>query len=155
MVAKTFINADEEVIKHAMDKLGNNKKAVSELFDKEFADNIYKMSTYGKYGKINRFVTNEKIKEIDNEVYNYLKTIKNKIGYNGKKAFDIDKFMSEAKKYNVKNALYLTLGFAVAIFGLSTLMPKLAFRLTTLLTGKNEFTGIAQFDDDKKNIKKS
>ncbi len=145
LVAQSFIDADKQTIKKAMDKVqGNKTKSVSELFGKEFADKIYSMTTFGKYGKINRFVENRKIKEIDNEVYKYLKLLKEKIDYNDKKAFDVDRFMIEAKRYNFKNAALLGLGFVVAIFGLSTLMPRLAFRLTTLLTGKNEFTGIAR-----------
>ncbi len=156
MVAQSFIDADKDMIKNALDKVNGDKVlSVNELFDKDFAHKIYSMSTFGKYGKINRFVEDSKIKEIDNEVYNYLKIIKNKINYGNKKPFDIDKFLSEAKKYNAKNALYLGLGFIVAIFGLSTLMPKIAFRVTTLLTGKNEFTGIAHFDNNKKDVKKT
>ena len=154
MAAQTFIDAGKDTIQSAMENLENSKGSVSELFNKEFADNIYKLSTFGKYGKINRYVSNDTIKNIDSEVFKYIKTLAKRTGFEQGKELDWNLFVKEAKKYNIQNAAFLALGLAAAVWGLASFIPKLAFRITTLITGRNEFTGIAKFDDDKKKKEK-
>ena len=155
MTYKAFVEADEEVIKSALSKVQNaDKLNVDEIFDKEFADKIYDLSTFGKYTKINRYVSPENKANVDNQVFNYLKRLSKQVQTDNK--FDINQFRQLTKSYNVKSAGLLAVGFGVAIYGLSTFLPKLAFRITTLLTGKNEFTGIADFTHKKdENVKKS
>jgi len=157
MTYSVFANADENTIASAIEKVKNaNKKInVDEIFDKEFANKIYDYSTFGKYTKLNRYVTPESKEEIDKQVYKYLKTISKKMTKSANGSINIGQFRELTKKYNLKSAGFLGIGFAVAIYGLSTFLPKLAFKITTLLTGKNEFTGIAHFDDEKDNVKKS
>ena len=157
MVAHKFINCNEDIIRNALDKVKDKKNnTVDKIFDKKTAEQIYNCSTFGKYTKINRYVSPKTKKDIDSEVCSYLKQMSKKIGYDDGIFFNMDNFVKEAKKYNYKNTAFLVSGFALAIYGLSTFLPKLAFKVTTLLTGKNEFTGIAHFDEkDKKSKKRS
>lgn len=148
MATHKFVNADEKTMRTALGRIKDKKNnTLDKIFDKNTAKKIYDYSTFGKYSKINRYVSKERKREIDSEVINYLKKISSKIGYNSGGPFNMSDFTKEARKYNYKSAAFLALGYAAAIYGLSTFMPKLAFKITTLLTGKNEFTGIANFDD--------
>ncbi len=157
---KEFAHADEDLINSVFEKVKNSDKSLSltEMFDKQTADKLYDLSSFGKYSKINRYVTPEKIKETDSQIFNFFKTVSSKLksGKDGK--IDIKEFRKLTRNYNIKSTGALAIGFIVAILGLSTIMPKIAFKVTTLLTGKNEFTGIAHFTDDSdkdKNVTKS
>lgn len=158
MVMKEFADVNNaEAIKQAMIKVKDSSKqlSVAEMFEDnlEFAKRIYKYFTFGKYDKINRYVSDKTIKNIDAEVYMYIKQLSKRTGFDKTGVFHNAEFIKQTKLFNIKNASFLAGGFAFAIFGLAYLLPKLAFKLTTLLTGKNEFTGIANFEDDS--VKKS
>ena len=151
MVAQKFINADKDILKNTVD-LALQKEEISdlkELVSKECADEIYKSATFGKYGKINKFVSNNDIKDINSQVLKYLKTMAQKINYDGKNEFNHEAFIKEAQKFGNKNAAFLAVGLLVSIYGLARLMPRAAYKLTQMLTGKNTFAGIENYDDKK------
>lgn len=151
MVAQKFIKADKDELKNTID-IALQKQEISdlkELVSKESATEIYKSATFGKYGKINKFVSNDDIKDINNQVLNYLKTMAKKINYNGKNEFNHEAFIKEAQKFGNKNAAFLAVGLLVSIYGLARLMPRAAYKLTQMLTGKNTFAGIENYDDKK------
>ena len=137
-------------IKFAIDNIFNipsdSKEKLRFLFkNNSFVDELYKQATYGKYGKINRFVKNSDINSIDNEVIKFLMQAKEKCFENG--SINLDKFNNFAKKVNKSNSKYLAFGLGASIFGLSVLVPKLTFWITRKLTGRNEFTGLADYSD--------
>ncbi len=157
-------NSSSDIIKRAIDNLSNipsdAKEKLSFLFDdSSFVNEIYKEATYGKYGKINRFVKNSDINEIDEAVIKFLKQAKDKCFVNGD--IDANKFADFAKRINRANSKYLALGLGISIFGLAILVPKLTFWITKRITGRNEFTGIADYSDletkkhKKQNVNKS
>ncbi len=149
--------SDDEVIIRAFNSISEIPSSSGEklryLFkDNSFVDEMYRQATYGKYGKINRFVKNSDIASIDEATIKFLSKAKEISYIDG--IFNKDKFLEYAKKVNSANSKYLALGLGVAIFGLSILVPKLTFWITRKLTGRNEFTGIADYSDlDKKNKK--
>lgn len=155
-VAELIQKVDKNTLKEIMSSdLENCSASLEELLkDKKLVDEIYKEATYGRYGKINRFVKNSELKETDKEVVNFLNYIKkqsndaNPIIKDG--AVNIDLIKQAIKKTNGKNAAFLTLGLAASIIGLGVIIPKFTFWVTRCLTGKNEFTGLAQYDEDKK-----
>ncbi|MBR1616860.1 hypothetical protein IJ670_01780 [bacterium] len=187
-VANTLARLDSDVIKGAIDKLIENENVakrdkkqdgLTKLFGniqvpesekpnakmKNLADLIYEDATFGKYGKINNFVSYDDIDIIDSETVKFLKKVSDKIGYTSKstqsegaktiwnltgKEFDMAQFSSTAKKYMVKNAAFMAVGLLISIWGLSRFIPRLAYKVTQLLTGKNTFAGIENYDDDKK-----
>ena len=128
------------------------------IFGKEIASEIYRNETFGKYGKANRYVENDKIKEINKQVESFVNFLINKakeektdLIIDGK--INSDFILETAKKVKQKNAALLAIGLGVSILGLSILIPKITFGITKKLTGRNEFIGIAKFDDDDKKKK--
>ena len=71
----------------------------------------------------------------------FLRKIKNELSNDNSK--DIEKII---KNINLKNAGFLACGLGASILGLAVIVPKLTFLITKLLTGKNEFSGIADYD---------
>ena len=141
-LSEIIASKDENTIKNAVKKLNEANKTLSieELFDSDTAKEIYKTATYGKYGKINKYVKKETLDGIDSEVCEFLK----KFAQSG------EKIANYTKKANNKNAIFMAIGFLVAIIGQAYLVPKIAFAITKKLTGKDEFSGIADYSDIKK-----
>lgn len=141
-LSEIIASKDENTIKNAVKKLNEANKTLSieELFDSDTAKEIYKTATYGKYGKINKYVKKETLDEIDGEVCEFLK----KFAQSG------EKIANYTKKINNRNAIFMAIGFLVAIIGQAYLVPKIAFAITKKLTGKDEFSGIADYSDIKK-----
>ena len=154
-----IMNSSVDDIKSVIDKINcipeGSKEKLKYLFEEDFANELYKQATYGKYGKINRFVKNSDINSIDESIITLLKQVReNCCGENG--SLDTQKLANYAKKVNMSNSKYLAFGLATAIFGLAILVPKLTFWITRKITGRNEFTGIADYSDlDKKNKNKN
>ncbi len=140
-VSEIIANKDTNTINEAIAKLQiNPKQTAEELFGKQTAQEIYKCATYGKYGKINKYVKKETLAQIDGDICAFLEGFKN----------STKSIQEYTKSINGKNALYLGIGLLVAIMGQAIIVPKTAFKITEILTGKNQFTGIAKYDDDKK-----
>ena len=126
------------------------------IFGNELASEIYKNETFGKYGKANRYIENDTIKGINDNIESFITHLfkqaekqNTQLLTDGK--INIDFINKTADTFKHKNARLLAIGLGVSIFGLSVLIPKLTFWITKKLTGRNEFIGIAKFDDDKKN----
>lgn len=144
----------KEHIQNALDKLKENKGTgkISELFNAETVKTIYKEGTYGKYGKINKFVKNSDLKTIDKNVIDFLNYVKGIL----KEGDDIESAIKGiAKKVNRINAGFLATGLLTSIIGLSYIVPKLTFFITKKISGKNTFPGITKYDDDKKRKKEA
>ena len=157
-------NSSETAIEDAIKNLRNiptdAKEKLRYIFksNNSLADEIYKQATYGKYGKINRFVKNSDITSIDDSIIKFLSQAESKCCVDGK--FNFEEFKKFSKKVNRANSKYLTIGLTVAIFGLAIFVPKMTFWITRKLTGRNEFTGLADYSDlkkdkNKKNVNKS
>lgn len=155
-VAELIEKVKPETMKEIFETdLGNCSSSLEELIkDKKLTEQIYKEATYGRYGKINRFVKNSELKETDKSVINFLNYIKkqgseqNPVIKDG--SINKDLISKAIKKTNMKNAGFLALGLAASIFGLAVVIPKFTFWVTKQLTGKNEFAGIADYSDNKK-----
>lgn len=144
-ISEIIISKDEGLIKNAIKKVNESAKnsiTLEELFNKETAQEIYKNATYGKYGKINKYVKNETLQSIDESVCNFLKQLSK-----GKSDITKEDIIKFAKSTNHKNGIFLAIGLLTAIIGQAILVPKIAFKITEKLTGKNEFTGIAHYDN--------
>jgi len=168
--AEAFVQADEMTILEAVKNIKTAKKA-TDILPKSITDEIYKQATYGKYGKINKFIKDTEMDSIDNGVIELLKKVKEAAQKQGIQLDDLKtKELDEAsvkntakmlkdiakttvQTVNKSNALYLALGLMASVVGLAVIIPKLTFLITKLITGKNEFTGIANYDDN--NVKKS
>jgi len=156
-VAESIAKIDPDKLKGILNKLDNIPPETVEktkhlLEDDALASTIYKEATFGRYGKINKFVKNTDIQAADESVINMFKNIKDKCMSNG--SFDAVACKKLIKSTNNKNAGFLALGYLTAILGLAVFVPKLAFWITKKITGKNQFTGIADYSDmDKKKEK--
>ncbi len=137
---------DENTIKNAIEKLKDNDKIfkTQDLLGKQAAQEIYKIATYGKYGKINKLVKKETLERIDAQLCEFLRKL-------AKENKDLSKenILKFTKNVNSKNAMFLILGSLTAIIGQAWLVPKFAYKVTELLTGKNEFSGLAHYDNKK------
>ncbi len=155
-IAELLEKVEPETLKEIFESdLDNCTLKVEELIkDKKLADEIYKEATYGRYGKINRFVKDSELKETDKSIVNFLNYIKkqgseqNPIIKDGK--INQDLLSKAIKNTNRKNFVFLALGLGASILGLAVLIPKFTFWITRQLTGKNEFSGIADYSDNKK-----
>ena len=151
--SEAIINSGANHVKEILDNLGEKPKDLyTMLRDENLANTVYKESTHGRYGKINKFMKKSEIEDIDSQVFNYLNKIKEAIKYDDKE-LNFDDFIKTAKKYNKKNALFLGVSLMAAAFMLGIAMPKIAYKITEMLTGKYEFAGIADFSDVNKKDK--
>jgi len=150
IVAETIAGDKTGIVEKTLKNLPNEPKNLDELFkNKEFADLIYNQATYQKYLKINKFVPDEDIKQINESVFKYLK----KLNELSKKENinDFSDILKIAQKMNKKNAFGLTLGLIASVFGLGVFLPKLAFWITEKLTGRKGFIAIQDFNKKNKN----
>ena len=148
-IAEILANTDkgklQEAISIACDD--NKKFKLSELIDKEIADEIYKQGTNGRFGKINKFVKDSELDEINDSVKKFLKYISStNIFENG--SIDTEKLMKIVKKANIKNSAFYGLGTVASFLGLGMLIPKVAYFITKKITGKDGFVGVE--DTNKK-----
>ncbi len=149
IAAEIIAKKDCSVIDKAIKALSKNPKRIEEIFnDKELVFNIYKESTYGKYGKINRFTKESDLDEISSNVFSFLKKIQTDCYKEGH--LDPDLVKKTIKNINNKNAKFLLGGLLTSILGLAVIVPKLTYWLTQKITGKNTFSGITDYSDNKK-----
>ena len=153
IIADILSRADEKTLSEIFTNL-NAKSNVEFLADittnRELIHEIFDKGTYGKIGKINRFVKSDDLKDITDGVISFLNTVKSAqtseqpLFKNG--SINIDLIKKVAYKTNMKNAAFLAIGLGISIFGLAVAIPKLAFWITRKLTGKNEFSGTMVVD---------
>lgn len=115
----------------------------AELLDKAFSD-----FTNGASKDEFRFVSNKKLYGLKSQMEDYIKDIC-KDAKDGKINKDI------LKKAKTKNLVYsginFAAGFTVAAIFLSTLIPKFQYWVTRQKTGKNEFPGTYELENNTKN----
>ena len=145
-IAEDISRQTPETLKNAAIIAQDKTKSAIEIFGDNLGKTIYKNGTYGKYGQINRFVKDSDLKNIDESVIRYIKYLEEQT----KGSFDPEKIKEIVKKVNKTNAKYMLAGFGVSSVGLAVIIPKLTFWITKKLTGRNEFTGIADYSDEKK-----
>jgi len=141
---------DAETLKKAMEALPTDGKKlqIKDLFNETIQKDIYNQATYGKYGKINRFVKDEDLRSIDEEVQRFLETIKSGEIYKNSKV-DIEALKKLIKKTNLKSSAFYWIGTIVSIFGLGILVPKIGYFITKKISGKDGFIGIAESKEEK------
>ena len=155
-VSETILKIDSSVLKNAFATMENDNslKTISEILPKDVVKEIYKAGTYQKYGQINKFVKNSDLENIDKSVFNFLNYIKSKqtesMPLIKDETVNLDLIKEVTSKVNKTNAVFLGAGLLASIIGLAVIVPKTTFWITKKLTGRNEFTGIANYDDDKK-----
>ena len=153
IIAQTISNTDKDTLNEMFRNLENNPnaKCLADITsNKDLIHDIFDKGTYGKIGKINRFVKSDDLKDITDGVYSFLNHIKNaataeKPLYKDG-SINLDLIKEVTNKTNNKNALFLAIGLGVSILGLAVIIPKLTFWITKMLTGKNEFAGTMQVD---------
>ena len=103
--------------------------------------------TGGAYIDEYKYVSNKKLYKLKSQLYNYVDDIC-KYSKNGK----VDKDL--LNKFKQKNIIYsginFAAGFAVASLFLSTLIPKMQYRMTQKRTGLNVFPGTYDYEHNKK-----
>jgi len=138
------------------------KYSVEELVEKILADDsfkskIYKTGTYGKYGKINRFVKNSELEDINQSVKNYFSYMlkranEDKIDLIQDGKLNTQYLQKLTENLNKSNAKYLAAGTLASILGLAYISPKITFWITRQLTGKDQFVGIADYSKKEEKI---
>ncbi len=151
-VSDYISSLSEDNLKNAFQRLkqGNNAN-ISDLFSEDVVKIIHNKGTYGKAGKINRFVKNSDIEEIDKNVVNYLNYVKAKLKDNTAVS---DSIKDITKKIKRTNAGFLALGLLASIAGLSYIIPKVTFAITKMMTGSSSFPGVTEYGKkDNKKVK--
>lgn len=115
----------------------------------EFLDSIYGVATDGKHKDPYKYVSQESLDSMKDDMFHYVNKIINKAKKAGK---DITPEMLEsARRINfVKNAVNWGIGFTISAAFLSTFIPKIQYWITKVTTGHNAFPGTADYSDEKK-----
>lgn len=93
-----------------------------------------------------RFVSNEKLYNLKQQVEDYI-NLMCKDAKDGKITL---KTLEQAKKKNIVGSGFnFVVGFATAAVFLSTIIPKVQYWITRVKTGKNEFPGTYEFNENK------
>ncbi len=144
-VAEFIANLGPEKIKAAIEKINleGADKSIEGLFGQAAKNEIYKQATFGKYGKINRFVKNDELKSIDRTVEELLKFIDTK-GLLKTNDIDTKTLVNFIRKTNLKGAAFYGAGIVASFLGLGVLIPKIAYAITKHITGKDGFIGIEE-----------
>ena len=123
----------------------------------EFLNNLYGLSSNNDmFGKSTtykhqdpyRFVSNEELKALKDDMITYIDKIIKKAERTGKNI--TIETIEKADKINfAKNGFNRGIGFAVSALFLSTLIPKMQYWITKQLTGKDTFPGMTDYSDEK------
>ena len=115
-------------------------------FLKEFYKNRYSKN---KFLDLYRFVSQKDMDAFRDELADYVKSIADKAVKTGEKI--TSESLRKSSNHNLKlNALNWGLGFVTSGIFLSTVIPKLQYKITQWRTGSNEFPGTAQFRENEK-----
>ncbi len=149
-IAEDISKLNPKTIEDAIKDINKNSNIESLFKDKNLKDKYYKIGTFNKYGKINRFVKDEDLKQIDKSVVSLLEKISSNESIFKEGKIDQNELQKFIKRINKTNALYMIAGFVVSILGLASIMPKLTFWITKKITGKNTFAGITNYNNNEK-----
>ncbi len=154
VIAQTISNADENTLNSIFNKLKENPNptCLADIIeDKNLIHEIFDKGTYGKIGKINRFVKSDDLKEITFDVISFFNHIQKSATPDEplfkNESVNLELIKKVTKNTNNKNALFLAVGLIISILGLAVIIPKTAFWITKLRTGKDEFTGTMEVDN--------
>ena len=121
----------------------NNPEFLKEFFKNRFGDKF--MNKY-------KYVAQNDLDAVKKELLDYVKSIIE----TAKKTSSgevTSKLLKKATNNNLKiNALNWGAGFVTSALFLSTIIPKLQYKITQWRTGSNEFPGTAQFREENKKI---
>lgn len=113
--------------------------------DPEFLSRVYEKYTKGKSANPLRFVPEGSLRKLKQEMVEYLELIVKNAKKKGEKI--TIRTLKRANKANfVKNGINLVAGFAVAATFLSTIIPKIQYKMTLKRTGENKFPGVQKYD---------
>ncbi len=123
----------------------------------EFLNNLYglasnndmfgKSTTY-KHQDPYRFVSQDELKSLKDDMKTYIEAIIKKAEHSGKKI--TLKTIENADKMNfAKNAFNRVVGFGISALFLSTLIPKIQYWITAKMTGQNSFPGMTDYHEKK------
>lgn len=124
----------------------------------EFLNNLYGLasnnemfgsSTKYKHQDPYRYVSQDDLAGLKNDMIEYVERIIKKAERTGKK-INIDTIVKADRLNFAKNLFNRSLGFAVSALFLSTLIPKIQYWITAKMTGQNSFPGMTDYSDNKK-----
>lgn len=146
-ICELIAQQDNATLNSAINDANGVKNVVFILenaFNEDVVNEIYKHGTNGKFGKINRFVKDKELTNIQNSVQNFLINISKKLSKNPDGTYNTDNIKNIVKNINKKNAIFYTIGTIVSFLGLGVLIPKIAYAITKKITGKDGFVGIQE-----------
>ena len=113
--------------------------------DPEFLREFFKNSFGKKFMQKYKYVAQNDIDAVKNDLTNYVKSIIKKAKETGAEEIT-SKMLRKASNNNLKmNALNWGAGFAVSALFLSTIIPKLQYLITKYRTGQDAFPGTQQY----------
>ena len=125
----------------------------------EFIQNLYQVATQddipfvrikqGASANPYKFVAQETLEELKNDVYEYATKVIEK-AKKGSGEIDIAIVKKACRENFIKNAFNWGTGFAVSALFLSTLIPKMQYWITKKMTGQDKFPGTADYSNEKK-----
>lgn len=120
---------------------------VAEINNPKLLDKLFTEFTKGASKDEFKYVSNDKLYNLKQQVEDYINLLC-KDAKNGKINLQS---LDAAKKKNIAGAgLNLIVGFATAAVFLSTIIPKVQYWITRVKTGKNEFPGTYELDNETK-----
>lgn len=123
---------------------------IAEINNPELLDKMFTQFTDGASKDELKFVSNDKLYNLKKEMEDYINDICKK-AKNGKINHDV---LNNMKNKNLMfSGINFLAGFGIAALFLSTLIPKFQYWYTQHTTGKNEFPGTYDLDEDIKTNK--
>lgn len=120
---------------------------VAEINDPQLLDKAFRNFTKDASVDEYKYVSNKKLYKLKSQMQNYIEDIC-KASKNGKVNKDL---LNKFKQKNIIcSGINFAAGFAVASLFLSTLIPKMQYRMTQRKTGLNVFPGTYDYEHNKK-----
>ena len=120
---------------------------VAEINNPKLLDKLFTEYTKGASKDEFKYVSNNKLYNLKQQVEDYINLLC-KDAKNGK--INLQSLEAAKKKNIVGAGLNLIVGFATAALFLSTIIPKVQYWITRVKTGKNEFPGTYELDNETK-----
>lgn len=120
---------------------------VAEINNPKLLDKLFTEYTKGASKDEFKFVSNDKLYNLKQQVEDYINLLC-KDAKNGK--INLQSLEAAKKKNIVGTGLNFIVGFATAALFLSTIIPKVQYWITRVKTGKNEFPGTYELDNETK-----
>ena len=111
----------------------------------EFLEEFFKNSFGKKFMQKYKFVAQNDIDAVKNDLTNYVESIINQAKEKGLKDITTDMLRKASNKNLKMNAINWGTGFAISAAFLSTIIPKTQYLITKLRTGKDSFPGTEQY----------